>query len=104
MRPANFAKSASRSMRDFELRMMVLLRPSSVISEPIERRSSRSISCGERQRSSPMEANWIRFLSSEPSQKVFSPERDWTTTRESCSALDSGDEASSSRRRERWAR
>mgnify|MGYP003693533231 CR=1 FL=1 len=57
MRAANLAKSASFSISDLAFRMMVLRRPSSLISAPIERRSSRSIRRSSKQRSSPMMAN-----------------------------------------------
>ena len=82
--PAKSEKSASRSMSDLALSVMVWRSPSWVISAPMERRSSFSISASVRQRSRPMDANWIRFLSSIPSQKSDPPSGVVTTTMESC--------------------
>ena len=103
MRPANFAKSASFSMSALALRMMVFLRSFSEISEPTERRSSRSISASGMSMSKPIMAKEIRFLSSVPSQKDDWPSSVVTVTMNSW--LGSSAFASiSSRRRERWAR
>ena len=80
IRPANFAKSASFSIKVFAFKLIVLLSSDLLIPSKIDLLNSFSISPAEIHKSSPMDANSIRERKSAPSHKKVVPSGFATTT------------------------